>query len=83
MTRFHATDKGNVPFTQEEELERDHEEAQSKVDKVAADKEQAIAVVKAEMTAADLAIIRALTEGDTVRVSAHLAAQQARRAKLK
>jgi hypothetical protein len=27
MTRFHATDKGNVPFTAEEEAARDAEEA--------------------------------------------------------
>lgn len=27
MTRFHATSEGNIPFTAEEELERDAQEA--------------------------------------------------------
>jgi len=34
MKRFHATDKGNIPFTAEEELERDREEANYKAVKV-------------------------------------------------
>ena len=29
MTRFHATSEGNVPFTAEEEAQRDAEEAQA------------------------------------------------------
>lgn len=83
MTRFHATDKGNIPFTAEEEAARDREEAQAVIDKVNADKSQAAAAIKAELVAADLAIIRALTEGDAVRVKEHVKAQAKRRAKLK
>ena len=83
MTRFHATDKGNIPFTAEEEVERDREVAQAKIDKAAADKAQSVVAVKAEMAAADLAIIRALAEGDTARIKEHHKAQAERRAKLK
>lgn len=38
--------------------------------------------IKAQLAAADLKIIRALTEGDTVRIAAHVLAQAALRAKL-
>jgi hypothetical protein len=34
MTRFHATSKGNVPFTAEEETEWDVEEAQAAAEQV-------------------------------------------------
>ena len=40
MARFHATAKGNVPFTAAEELERDIEEAEAIVTKADADKAQ-------------------------------------------
>ena len=82
MTRFHATDKGNVPFTEAEELERDREEAQAVVDRVTAEKAQKVATIKAEMDAADLKIIRALIDGDTEKIKAHKIAQAERRAKL-
>lgn len=39
--------------------------------------------IKAEMAAADLAIIRAIAEGDTKRIEAHNKAQAERRARLK
>mgnify|MGYP001604795296 CR=1 FL=1 len=41
------------------------------------------AVIRAEMAAADLKIIRALIEGDKARIAAHAAEQAQRRAKLK
>jgi len=83
MTRFHATDKGNVPFTPEEELARDAEEAQAAIDKAAADKAQANEAIKSQLDAADLKIIRALTEGDQARIDAHKAAQATLRAQLR
>ena len=82
MTRFHATDKGNIPFTAAEELERDREEAQFLIDRDKADKAQAVAEIKAEMDAADLKIIRAMIDGDTAKIRAHKIAQAKRRAKL-
>lgn len=82
MTRYHATDKGNVPFTAEEEKERDREEAQAMNNKIVADKAQEVATIKAEMDAADLKIIRALVDGDTAKIKAHKIAQAARRSKL-
>lgn len=82
MTRFHATDKGNVPFTAEEELERDREEAEWAAKKVDEEKAQAIAAIKDEMNAADLKIIRALIDGDTEKIKAHKIAQAERRTKL-
>ena len=45
-------------------------------------KATANAPILAQMAAADLKIIRALTEGDTARITAHVAAQTALRAKL-
>ena len=89
MPRFHAVaasqefPDGTKQFTAEEESARDMEEAQAVIDKVAAVKAQSVAAVKSEMAAADLTVIRALTEGDTARIAAHNAAQAARRAKLK
>lgn len=41
------------------------------------------AAIQAQLAAADATIIRALTEGDTVRIAAHKASQAALRAKLK
>lgn len=41
------------------------------------------AVIQAQLAAADLIIIRALTEGDTARITAHKASQAALRAKIK
>jgi len=41
------------------------------------------AAIKAQLAAADLAIVRALVEGDTARLQAHAASQAALRAKLK
>ncbi|MBT9177368.1 MAG: hypothetical protein DDT20_01701 [Firmicutes bacterium] len=81
--RFRATDKGNVQFTAEEELERDREEAAWAVAQTAVRKAAANAIIQAQLDAADLKIIRALTEGDTVRIAAHVTAQAALRAKLK
>ena len=83
MPRFHTKALGNIPFTPEEEVARDAEEAQAAIDKAAADIAAANAAVKAKMDAADLKIIRAITEGDTARIDAHKATQAARRAKLK
>ncbi|GFP36295.1 hypothetical protein HKBW3S43_02084, partial [Candidatus Hakubella thermalkaliphila] len=45
--------------------------------------ERANALIRAALAAADLAIIRALVAGDTVRIAAHNLAQAARRAQLK
>ena len=42
-----------------------------------------VASIKAELVAADLSIIRALVEGDKVRLAAHASKQAQRRAKLK
>ena len=80
--RFHATDKGNVPFTPQEEIERDREEAAAVVAKAEAEKAQAVADIKAELLAADLKIIRALTEGDTAGIKAHVEAQAILRTKM-
>ena len=82
MTRYHATDKGNIPFTAEEELERDREEAQAVIDRATAEKAQIVATIKAEMDSADLKIIRALIDGDTAKIKVHKIAQAERRAKL-
>tara|TARA_R110000868_G_scaffold286721_2_gene547153 strand:+ start:408 stop:662 length:255 start_codon:yes stop_codon:yes gene_type:complete len=49
---------------------------------IAAARLEAKAAIVATMQAADLAIIRALTEGDTARILAHVAAQAALRATL-
>ena len=83
MPRFHATDKGNIPFTPEEEAQRDREEAAAILQQAEAKKAAATAVVKDEMAAADLSIIRALAEWDTARIKEHNRAQAQRRAKLK
>lgn len=83
MTRFHATDKGNIPFTAEEELEWDAMEAAAIEAKPAREKARAADAVKAQMAAADLSIIRALVEGDKQRIATHAAEQEKRRAKLK
>ncbi|MBT9177472.1 MAG: hypothetical protein DDT20_01805 [Firmicutes bacterium] len=45
--------------------------------------ERANAIIRAALAAADLAIIRALAEGDTVRIAAYNIAQAALRAQLK
>ena len=82
MTRFHATEEGSIPFTAEEELERDREEEAAVIAKTTAAKAQANAAVEAEMNAADLKIIRALIDGDTAKIKAHKIAQAERRAKL-
>ena len=82
MTRFHATAQGNIPFTPAEEIERDQEEAQAVTEKIAADKARSRAAIQAQLDAADLKIIRALAEGDSPRIAAHVASQAALRAKL-
>ena len=83
MPNFHATAAGPVQFTEQEEIEWAADVAARAIAKGAADKALANAAIQAEMDTADLKIVRALTEGDAARVSAHLSAQQARRAKLK
>lgn len=40
MSRFHATPEGNIPFTEQEEEQRDEEEAQALVEQTALAKTQ-------------------------------------------
>ena len=55
---------------------------QAEVDAVLDPPEAKLNVIRAQMAVADLKIIRALVEGDTVRIAAHVTAQAALRAKL-
>ena len=42
MPNYHATSKGNVPFTEQEEIEWQAEQAQAVIDKAAKDAEEAL-----------------------------------------
>jgi len=81
-----VADDGTVSFeTEERWLEIDNVLSADEAN--TADAAQAIidynAAIKAQLAAADLAIVRALVEGDTARLQAHAASQAALRAKLK
>jgi len=82
MARHHATSLGTIAFTPEEELERDREETAAAIAKAAETIAQANALILAVIADADLKIIRAITEGDTTRIAAHVAAQAVLRARL-
>jgi hypothetical protein len=49
MARFHATSEGNIPFTEEEELQFDAELAEHA-------KEQAKIIIKAQITALEASV---------------------------
>ena len=83
MTRYHATSKGRIPFTPEEEARWDVREAKEAERKAQAAEVARVTAIKADLAANDAKIIRAITEGDEARVKAHKAAQATLRTKLK
>ena len=64
--RFHTTAEGDVPFTAEEEAERDAEIAAALIRKAADATAAAIAEIDVELAVIDIKRVRPLAEGDTV-----------------
>lgn len=80
MTRFHATSEGNVPFTAEEEAQRDAEEAQAAAEQV----ELAKTAYQHQRAAEYPAIadyLDGIVKGDTAQVQAYVDACLAVKAK--
>jgi hypothetical protein len=80
MTRFHATSEGNVPFTAEEEAQRDAEEAQAAAEQVELAK-TAYQVQRAAEYPAIADYLDGIVKSDTAQVQTYIDACLAVKAK--